>query len=121
MGRTQGLGDTNIVPFSGDLIETHIHAGNRARAEELLAWLDELASTTGLVYPGVAAARCRGMLCRDIDAAARQFAHARALQVRREMSFEAARTSLCEAQTLRRLRRPAAARCSATRSQCSTC
>lgn len=105
-----GLGATNVVPFAGDLVEAHIRAGNTGRACEALAWLDERVTATGLVYPAAAAARCRGLLADNLDLATRHFAEAIALHQRCPMPFEHARTLLCEAETLRRLRRPAAAR-----------
>ncbi|MGH3991006.1 MAG: hypothetical protein ACRDSN_00920, partial [Pseudonocardiaceae bacterium] len=105
-----GLGATNVVPFAGDLVEAHLRAGNTGRAGEALAWLQERATATGLVYPAAAAARCRGLLAGNLDLATRHFAEATALHRRCPMPFERARTLLCQAETLRRLRRPAAAR-----------
>ncbi|MDQ2708822.1 MAG: hypothetical protein M3Z25_14800 [Actinomycetota bacterium] len=103
-GWAQGLRATNGVPFAGDLVEAHVRAGNRARAEELLDWLDERAATTGLVYPAIASARCRGLLSTDLDVASRCFQRASAAHQRVSMPFERARTLLCQAETLRRLR-----------------
>jgi DNA-binding CsgD family transcriptional regulator len=108
--RERGLGGTNVVPFGGDLVEAHIRAGGVQRAREALAWLDGRAAATGLIYPAAAAARCHGLLADDLDAARECFARAAALHLRIEMPFERARTLLCEGETLRRLRRPVAAR-----------
>lgn len=105
-----GLGATNVVPFGGDLVEAHIRAGHTDRAREALCWLEERAAANGLVFPTAAAARCRGLLADDPDLAARHFAEAGRLHQRSRMPFERGRTLLCEAETLRRLRRPAAAR-----------
>ncbi len=106
----RGLGGTNVVPFGGDLVEAHIRAGDLGRAPEVLAWLDERAAATGLVYPTAAAARCHGLLADDLDSAREWFARAAALHRQVEVPFERARTLLCEGETLRRLRRPVVAR-----------
>jgi hypothetical protein len=45
-----GLGNPNVVPFAGDLAEALARAGAAERAEEDLAWLQERAGATGLVY-----------------------------------------------------------------------
>lgn len=105
-----GLCSTTVVPFAGDLVEAHIRAGNADRATEELIRLDEQATATSLIYPAAAAARCHGLLAEDADVAAHCFATATALHQRCSMPFEQARTLLCEGETLRRLRRPAAAR-----------
>ncbi|WP_214369825.1 helix-turn-helix transcriptional regulator [Pseudonocardia sp. H11422] len=105
-----GLGGTNVVPFGGDLVEACIRASEFHRAREVLGWLEERAAATGLVYPAAAAARCHGLLAQDLGTAADAFARAAALHRRCPVPFESARTRLCEGETLRRLRRPAAAR-----------
>lgn len=110
IARDCGLHATNVVPFAADRIEAHIRAGHTSRAAEALAQLEDQACATGLIYPAAAAARCRGLLAIDLDAAEHCFAEATALHQRCPMPFEHARTLLCEAETLRRLRRPAAAR-----------
>jgi DNA-binding NarL/FixJ family response regulator len=97
-----------VVPFCGDLVEALVRAGHRVRAAEALSWLDDLAGRTGLVHPAAAAARCRGLLSSDLHRAEACFAEAKALHDRVENRFERARTLLCEGETLRRLRRPAA-------------
>ncbi|MGH3909676.1 MAG: hypothetical protein ACRDRM_02500, partial [Pseudonocardiaceae bacterium] len=81
--RDTGLGSTNVAPFGGDLVEAHIRAGNTGRAREALAWLDERATATGLVYPAAAAARCHGLLADDLDLAECWFAKAKALHHQR--------------------------------------
>jgi hypothetical protein len=82
----------NVVPFAGDLIEAPIKAGDPDRAHEVLTWLEERARSTGLVYPAAAAARCRGLLADDLDAAERSFAEAKALHQQCSVPFERART-----------------------------
>ena len=64
-GQAAGLGNPNVVPFAGDLAEALARAGAAERAEQVLAWLQERADATGLVYPRAAAARARGILARD--------------------------------------------------------
>jgi DNA-binding CsgD family transcriptional regulator len=108
-GPGQLLGPT-VVSFCGDLVEALARAGHRVRATEALAWLDDVASRTGLMHPAAAAARCRGLLSPDLDHAEPCFAAAAALHERVQMPFQRARTLLCEGETLRRLRHPAAAR-----------
>lgn len=105
-----GLGTPTIVPVAGDLLEALVDAGDKAGAAALLGWIDERAAVTGLTYPAVVAARCRGMLAGDADAAAGHFATAHALHARRPMPFERARTLFAQARTLRALRRVSAAR-----------
>ena len=105
-----GMSAPTVVPFAGDLVEAHIRAGNAARAAEVLAWLDERAAGGDLIFPAAAAARCRGLLCDDLDPARRSFDEAARLHQRHPVPFERARTLLCHGEVLRRLRRPAAAR-----------
>lgn len=105
-----GLANPNVVPLAGDLVEAHIRAGNRERAEEALGWLEESARATGLAWPVTASARCRILLAPGTEAADSSFTVAEAAHQRRDMPFEYARTQLCYGETLRRLRRPAVAR-----------
>jgi DNA-binding CsgD family transcriptional regulator len=109
-GQAAGLGNPNIVPFAGDLAEALARAGAAERAEQVLAWLQERAGATGLVYPLAAAARARGILARDPSEAEAWFATAHAAYHRQQMPFEQARTLLCQGEALRRGRRPAASR-----------
>lgn len=109
-GQASGLANANVVPFVADLVEAHVHLGNRGRAAELAGWLEDRAASTGLAYPAASAARCRGLLADDPDSRAAAFAAARAAHDRLPAPFERARTLLCEAQALRRGRRRRAAR-----------
>ena len=109
-GQAAGLGNPNVVPFAGDLAETLARAGAAERAEQVLAWLQERADATGLVYPQAAAARARGILAHDPSEAGAWFATAHAAYHRQQMPFEQARTLLCQGEALRRGRRPAASR-----------
>ena len=105
-----GMGNPNVVPFAGDLAEALARAGAAERAEQVLAWLQDRADATGLVYPRAAAERARGILARDPVEAEAWFARARSAYQRQPVPFEQARTLLCEGETLRRARRPAASR-----------
>ena len=104
------LGNPNVVPFAGDLVEALARAGAAARAGQVLTWLEERAGATGLAYPRAAAARARGILAEDPDEAGTWFARARSAHQDQPMPFEQARTLLCEGEALRRARRPAASR-----------
>lgn len=110
IAKDAGLDSTNVAPFGGDLAEAHMRAGDGDRALEVLEWLDERADATGLVFPAAVAARCRGMLAADAAGAEQSFATAHSLLVGRQMPFDLGRTLLAEGETLRRFRRPAAAR-----------
>ena len=109
-GQAAGLGNPNVVPFAGDLAEALARAGAAERAWEILAWLQDRAEATGLVYPQAAAARARGILAHNPAEAQAWFATARSAHQEQPMPFEQARTLLCEGEAMRRARRPAAAR-----------
>ena len=109
-GQATGLGNPNVVPFAGDLAEALARVGAAERAWEVLAWLQERADATGLVYPRAAAARARGILAHDPAEAEAWFARARSAHQQQPMPFEQARTLLCQGEALRRGRRPAASR-----------
>jgi DNA-binding CsgD family transcriptional regulator len=73
----------------------------------VLATLARQAAATGSAVAGAAAARCRGLLDDDFDAA---FGEALELHDRRPMPFERARTLLAYGRRLHRVRRRAEAR-----------
>jgi DNA-binding CsgD family transcriptional regulator len=106
----QGIGNPEVVPFAADLAEAHLRAGNPARAAEVVAWLAERARETGLASAEAAAARCRGLLAPTPEEAEAHFELALKAHQRTTGPFDWARTLLCEAEVLRRHRRPAAAR-----------
>ena len=110
VARTEGLDNPNVVPFAGDLAEALARAGEPARAGEVLGWLSERAEATGLRYPRVAAARGYALINEDPDVARGWFAEALSACEGHTMSFEQARTLLCQGESLRRARRLAAAR-----------
>ncbi|GGN94430.1 transcriptional regulator [Streptomyces albiflavescens] len=105
-----GLGNPNLMPFVADLAEAHSRTGNRKRAMEITLWLRERAQSTGLAWPAAAYARCRAMLAESADTVQQWLAEAERAHSRRAMPYELARTRLVCGETLRRLRRPAAAR-----------
>ncbi|WP_405864104.1 AAA family ATPase [Streptomyces sp. NBC_00005] len=105
-----GLGNPNLMPFIADLAEAHSRTGNRDRAMEITLWLSERARSTRLAWPTAAYARCRAMLAESPDAAQQWLAEAERAHTRRAMPYELARTRLVCGESLRRLRRPAAAR-----------
>jgi DNA-binding CsgD family transcriptional regulator len=108
--QAKGVGNPNIVPFAGDLTEALARAGAAERARQVLAWLQERADATGLVYPRAAAARARGILARDPAEAEAWFAKAQLAHQEQPMPFEQARTLLCQGEVLRRDRHAAASR-----------
>jgi ATP/maltotriose-dependent transcriptional regulator MalT len=110
VARTEGLDNPNVVPFAGDLVEALARVGEVARAVEILAWLEERAENTGLRYPRTAAARGRAVIEEDFSAAQDWFARALSACSGPSMPFEQARTLLCQGESLRRARQPAAAR-----------
>jgi DNA-binding CsgD family transcriptional regulator len=109
-GQAGGLDNPNVVPFAGDLAEALARAGSAERAEPILAWLQDRADATGLVYPRAAVARARGILAHDPAEAESWFAQARSAHQMKTVPFEQARTLLCEGEALRRARCPAASR-----------
>ncbi|WP_063791360.1 helix-turn-helix transcriptional regulator [Streptomyces torulosus] len=106
----QGIGNPEVVPFAADLAEAHVRAGNAARAGEVVVWLEERARETGLASAEAAAARVRGLLAGTPEEAEACFGTALKAHGRTTGPFDWARTLLCEAEVLRRYRRPAAAR-----------
>ncbi len=110
VARTEGLDNPNVVPFTGDLAEALARSGDVARAREILAWLDERAESTGLRYPRAVAARGYAVINENPETAQEWFTKALSACEGRSMPFERARTLLCQGESLRRARQPAAAR-----------
>nr|WP_275593174.1 LuxR family transcriptional regulator [Streptomyces deccanensis] len=106
----QGIGNPEVVPFAADLAEAHVRAGNAPRAAEVVSWLEERARETGLASAEAAAARVRGLLAGTPEEAEAYFGAALDAHRRTTGPFDWARTLLCEAEVLRRHRRPGAAR-----------
>jgi DNA-binding CsgD family transcriptional regulator len=102
-----GLEDPTLVPWAPDLVEAHVRSGNVKDARRVLAMLERQAASSGTAVAGAVAARCRGMLDEDFDA---PFAESLALDDRRPLPFERARTLLALGRRLHRVRRRAEAR-----------
>jgi DNA-binding CsgD family transcriptional regulator len=99
--------EPTIVPWAPDLIEAYARQGRDGDARRVLATLERQAAATGSPVAGAAAARGRGMVGDDFEPA---FARALALDDRRPMPFERARTQLAFGRRLHRARRRAEAR-----------
>ena len=102
-----GLEEPVIVPWAQDLVEAYARQGRIGDARRVLAVLDRQAVCTGSPVAAAAAARCRGLLDDDFEAA---FAGALAFDDRRPMPFERARTLLALGRRLHRARRRVTAR-----------
>jgi ATP/maltotriose-dependent transcriptional regulator MalT len=102
-----GMEEPTIVPWAPDLIEAYVRQGRDGDARRVLAGLERQAASTGSPVAGAAAARGRGMTDDDFEPA---FARALALDDRRPMPFERARTLLAFGRRLHRARRRAEAR-----------
>ena len=106
---TQGSGHEEpvIVPWIPDLVEAYARQGREYDARRVLARLERQAVCSASPVAAAAAARCRGLLDDDFDAA---FAGALAFDDRRPMPFERARTLLAFGRRLNGACRRAAAR-----------
>ena len=102
-----GLEDPVIVPWEPDLVEAYARQGRTGDARRVLARLEGRADRTASPVAQAAAARCRGMVDDDFEPA---FTTALALDDRRPMPFERARTLLAFGRRLHRARRRAEAR-----------
>ena len=106
-----GVGNPDVVPMAGDLAEALARTGENGRCAQVLHWLENRATSTGLAYPRAVAWRARGILATDADHAQALFAKSlSALGDADQIPFEQARTLLCSGEALRRNRRPVAAR-----------
>lgn len=105
--RGSGMEEPTIVPWVPDLVEAYVRGGRVPDARRLLVTLERQAASSGTAFAAAAAARCRGMLAEDFEP---DFAEALALDDRRPMPFERARTLLALGRRLHRARRRAEAR-----------
>jgi DNA-binding NarL/FixJ family response regulator len=108
-----GFADPGVTRFHGDYIEALIAAGELARAEELLQWLEERGSTLDRPSARASAARCRGLLLAtrgDSDSAVAAFEQALREHERLPDRFERGRTLLALGAAQRRIKRKRAAR-----------
>ena len=104
------FGDCHVVP---DEIEALVALGNLARAEELAAWMDEVARPTQRPWTVATAARSRALLQAarsDLDEADVTLERALAAHERLPMPFELGRTLLTRGIVQRRMKRRAVAR-----------
>ncbi len=88
--------DPGILWWQGDLLEALVGLDERREAERLVGQLDAIAGATGRAWPAAVAARGRGLLDRDLDAARRSVG----LLDRLGAPFEAARSRLVLAELL---------------------
>lgn len=90
-----------IYRAAGDLAEAYVRSGRTAKAEQLVAVVEERARPAGRVWALAAAARCRGLLADD-DAYDAPFLEALDWHAQVDVPFERARTQLCYGERLRR-------------------
>jgi DNA-binding NarL/FixJ family response regulator len=104
-----GLLHSSILPWRSDLVEAYAMAGRDADAAAAADALAREAELTGSAVGAALAARSRALLSDD-DSFAELFEAALALESRRPMPFERARTLLLYGARLHRARRRAEAR-----------
>jgi DNA-binding CsgD family transcriptional regulator len=97
-----GLVVPGLLQETPDLIEAYVHSARLDDAETVLSSFDRAAAESPGSWPRAAAARCRGLLADDFES---HFEEAMRLHQQTEMPFEAARTSLCFGERLRRAKR----------------
>lgn len=102
-----GMEEPTIVPWAPDLFEAYVRSGRGTDARRVLETLERQAASSGTAFAAAAAARCRGMIEEDFEP---HFAKALALDDRRPMPFERARTLLTLGRRLHRACRRAEAR-----------
>lgn len=105
-----GITNPSVVPYAADRVEAHLRVGDRPAAEKAFEWLAGAAEVSGRGWQLAAAARCAGMLAGTLAEAEEQFARAARFHQPADIPYELARTLLATGETLRRFRRPAAAR-----------
>jgi DNA-binding CsgD family transcriptional regulator len=104
------FGDCHMVP---DEIEALVALGDLARADDLAAWMDEVARATRRAWTLATGARSRALIQaarNDLDAAGASLERALAAHERLPMPFELGRTLLARGIVQRRMKRRAAAR-----------
>lgn len=104
-----GANEPGFLQWHGDLIEAHLRAGDRHRAEELLAELDGMAKPWRR-WAAAVADRSRGLLAEDDEDFEPHFARALEAHEAFPMPFEHARTLLALGERRRRANRRAEAR-----------
>jgi DNA-binding CsgD family transcriptional regulator len=104
------FGDCHMVP---DEIEALVALGDLARADDLAAWMDEVARATQRAWTLATGARSRALIQaarNDLDSADATLERALAAHERLPMPFELGRTLLARGIVQRRMKRRAAAR-----------
>jgi DNA-binding CsgD family transcriptional regulator len=104
------FGDCHMVP---DEIEALVALGDLARADDLAAWMEEVAGATQRAWTLATGARSRALIQaarHDLDAAAATLERALVAHERLPMPFELGRTLLARGIVQRRMKRRAAAR-----------
>jgi DNA-binding CsgD family transcriptional regulator len=104
--RVTGLGEPGVFPWGAELVESQLRSGNEDGARASLAFFRGLAERTARRGALEGVARCDGLLAAD-EGFDGHFERALALS---RSAFERARTELCFAERLRRVRRRREAR-----------
>jgi DNA-binding CsgD family transcriptional regulator len=96
--------EPNVLRWEADLVEALIRAGRADAAAVALERFGERAHSTRRAWTQAALHRCRGLLASP-DGFDEEFSGALRWHARSPMPFERARTELCYAERLRRVRR----------------
>ncbi|GAC1341533.1 MAG: LuxR family transcriptional regulator [Candidatus Dormibacteria bacterium] len=100
--RVMGVGEPGVIQWAPDLIEAYVQVGRGDAAAAALSEFEQQAERTQRTGARAAAARCRGLVqSEDLGA----FEEALALYRPLTAPFETARTQLCLAESLLRMRR----------------
>jgi DNA-binding CsgD family transcriptional regulator len=102
-----GINAPGLVQEGPDLIEAYVHTGRLDEAKAALDQFQRQADNFVGTWSVAAAARCRGLIDDDFEAA---FSRSIELNDRAGMPFERARSELCYGERLRRARQRAEAR-----------
>ncbi|HZQ82647.1 MAG TPA: AAA family ATPase [Gaiellaceae bacterium] len=94
------LVEPSAVPFAPDLVEAHLHLGNRDEAQAVLERFRRAAEQARRQWALAAVARCEGLLAADADA--EPFERSLALLEGSPLTLERARTQLAFGERLRR-------------------
>jgi DNA-binding NarL/FixJ family response regulator len=99
-----------VLMFTPDLVEAYVRCGRTEDAHAAFAVLDAFAQPEAPAWSLGAAARCRGLLADDPEAAADELAEAIRIQTLAGRAFDAARSELLLGEHLRRRRQRVEAR-----------
>jgi ATP/maltotriose-dependent transcriptional regulator MalT len=101
--------EPNVLRWEADFVEALFRAGRHDEAETALESFSRRAHETRRAWTQAALYRCRGLLA-PTDSYDEEFEEALRWHARSPMPFERARTELCYAERLRRVRRSTEAR-----------